>query len=362
MAHDNFTAIAGFLAKNDRRLMAETLNRLEILRHFDQYGLVIRNLRTERNLLKMAVGKGVRPLNTDIEKAKHNRTWSNRVIRPRYGMKIFKVIPEDALESYLSEMVKPGQKREPFAAWQWQQEFLKLEEELNNNAYLNEFKADEGDFDPAATYTAGDVVFFTTDQIFYKCVTNTSAGESPLTHPAKWEDVDNQVLFDGPGKIIADELAASNGWDALALGTFDHTDAVEYFRSVWAGFPEAIKNSGGPKVMFISHGAWEDYITDYNNRFGSGKGIKGEDLEETDMVYLKGSGRRCLLVPNTWMGTSRRVVLTTQGNLAMGIDQAGDLRNRPKTIETLHGYTSVVKFTMSFQIRDLENIIVNDQA
>lgn len=362
MAKSNFDAIQGFLAKNDRRLMAEILNDLEIVNHMDTYGSVIRNLRTEMNLNKLTVGAGVRPLNTDIEDAKHQRVWSNRSIKPRYGMKIFHIDPDDALGSYYSEMAKPGAKREIFAAWQWQQEFNRLKAELNDNAYFQEFKADAGDWASGSTYTAGDVVFFATDKIFYKCVSNTSAGESPATHAAKWEDVDNQVLFDGLGTILAAELAASNGWDAVSTGSYDHTNAVEAYRDVWGSFPEAFKRSGGRKVIFVSFDSFEDYVDDYNNRFGTGKGIGGVDLNEAQAVPLRNSAGRCLVVPATWMGTSRRIICTSTNNLTIGFDQAGDPTRVAKTIETLHGYKSIVKFTMSFQIRDLAQIAVNDQV
>lgn len=44
-------------------------------------------------------------------------------------------------------------------------------------------------YSASSTYAVNDQVYFT-DGDYWKCTTATNAGESPLTHPAKWERVD----------------------------------------------------------------------------------------------------------------------------------------------------------------------------
>lgn len=55
-------------------------------------------------------------------------------------------------------------------------------------------------FDDTATYAVAKQIYFVTDAVagnFYTCVTATNAGESPLTHSAKWSLVEIPFAFRG---------------------------------------------------------------------------------------------------------------------------------------------------------------------
>jgi hypothetical protein len=125
----DIAAIKGYIQKWDKKLISQMLNGLDFINDLSEG--MIRNLREEINLPKMVVDPGVRPHNTAIDQAKGARTWSARKLTPRYGMKIFKVIVQQARASFMSIKLAPNAKREPFAAWQWQQEFNKVADELN---------------------------------------------------------------------------------------------------------------------------------------------------------------------------------------------------------------------------------------
>lgn len=358
---NDVSALGGYLTKYYPQLISQTLNGLDIVKDLTQEGLVIRTLREEVALPKLVVGAGVRKLNTNVETEKHNRVWTQRKIAPAYGMKIFNVVPEDVRVSFMSAMLAPGAKREPFAQFAWKTEFEKLAQELNDQAFNNEYVDDATAFvalNTGSAHTAGQIRFW--NNIVYKCVTNASAGETPTSHPAKWEDVDSKVMFNGLHTIIKEEITATN-IAPIVTGSFNHTDAVSTFREVWGTVPEAKKNGMAGWTMWVSHGALEDYTEDYNNRFGTGKGIGNADLEETGMFYLKGSNRRCKIRPATWMGDSRRIILTPKNNLVIGFDEIGNANKVTKVIETLHGYKSVTKFCLNHQIADLEVLYVNDQ-
>lgn len=349
----DISALQGYITKYDRTLIYQMLNGLDFVRDLD----IIRNLREPRALSKMTVDEGVRRLNLDIESAKGGRKWTERILTPELGMKIIKMIPEEVRESFQSEMLDPNAKELPFAQWVWAREFEKIASELNDNFYYNT-RPTVVAFDPAATYAVGAHVLY--KEVIYKQVSagTTTAGESPETAAAKWEDVDNKVLFNGPDSIIKTAIA-SEGLLAVGTGTFNDTDAYAYFKDMWGAVTEAHKNKG--MVAHVSFDVAQDLAENVNTLFGSGKGIGGVDIEEGKVFTLKNTGGRLKIVPHTWMGASRRVIMTHKGNAVLGLNAASDSQKVGKVVETLHGYRAIVKFILGFQFRDLENLYVNDQ-
>lgn len=347
-------ALQGWITKYDKTLIYQMLNGLDFVKDLD----IIRNLREPRALPKMTVDEGVRRLNLDIEQAKGGRSWTERIITPQLGMKIIKMIPEELRDSFMSEKLDPNAKELVFAQWVWAREFEKIASELNDNFYLNT-RPTVVDFDAAATYAVGAHVLY--KEVIYKQVSagTTTAGESPETAAAKWEDVDNKVLFEGPDAIIKNAID-NEGLLTVGTGTFDETDAYEYFKEMWGAVTEAHKNKG--MVAHVSYDVQQDLAENINTLFGSGKGIGGVDIEEGNSFIMKNTGGRLKIVPHTWMGSSRRVIITHPGNAVLGLNAASDSQKVGKVVETLHGYRAIVKFILAFQFRDLENLYVNDQA
>lgn len=350
----DISAIQAYIEKYDRSLINQMLNGMDIVRDLT----VIRNVREPLHFKKMTVDEGVRRHNLDIELAKGGRTWSERVLTPHLGMKIIKIIPEEVRESFMSEMLDPNAKVLPFSQWVWAQEFGKIASELNDNFYLNT-RPTVVAFDASATYVANAHILF--NDVVYKNIsgTTTTAGESPISAAAKWADVDNLVLFNGPDAVIKTAIA-DEGLAAVNTGAFSSTTAYAYVKDMWEDVTEAHKNGG--MVAHVSYDAAQDIAENVNTLFGSGKGIGGVDIEEGRSFILKNTGGRLRIVPHTWMGNSRRIIMTKPGNAVLGLNQTSDAQKVGKMVETLHGYRSIVKFIMGFQFRDLEVLYVNDQT
>ncbi len=352
----DISAIKGYIEKHDKKLIMQMLNGLDFL--MDLPG-VRRNVRTEVSLNKMVTEEGARPLNTAIESVKSKRSWTKRKLTPRYGMKIFQVDIQEERETFQSEMLAPNAIREPFAAWKWRREFEKLHSELNDNFYLSKYHNDPSDWDNATAYSSGDLVYF--NDIVYEANQATLAAESPTTHQAKWDDVDNKVIFDGPGTIIANEILATN-LSPIVTGAYDDTDAYDAYMTQWDAIPEAHKNNKGRGLKALaSFDSVKDLVTHHNSKFGTGQGIGGTDLEEGKEFTLKGTGGRLKVKPVTWMKDSRRIMITDPMNLIPGIDATSDLNKVGKIVETLHGYKAIMNFMLTFQIADLQMLYVNDQ-
>lgn len=351
----DISAIKGYIEKQDRQLINQMLNGLDIVRDLD----VRRNVREPLALNKMSVDAGVRPLNLDIETAKAGRKWTKRVLTPQRAMKIIKMIPEELRETFQSEMLDINAKEVPFAAWVWTQEFAKIAQEINDNFYYSKFHGDPDEWASGETYAVGELVYF--NDVIYRCKTITVAGESPASAAAKWEDADNQVICDGPDVLIKKAIS-EEGLLAVGTGTFDDTDAYEYFKDMWGAVPEAHKNNNGRgMVAHVSYGVHEDLAVNINKLFGSGAGIGAVDIEEGRPFAMKGTSGRLRVIPRTWMGASRRVIMTVPGNLIVGMNQVSDANKIGKIVETLHGYRAIVKYMIGTQFRDLEPLYVNDQ-
>jgi len=350
-------AIAKWAGKYDRTMIMQMLNGLDVFRDLT----VDRNVSRYGKLLpKFTAEAGLRPLDTNVEEnGRKERTFGGRKLFVYDCMKLFKVIPEDLRESFLADMLQPGARREPFAQWFWSREMEKLASEINDNFYDSEYHADAADYSAAATYTAGDYIKFTDDN-YYKCVTNTSAGESPTTHAAKWEQVNDTVCFNGPGKIIADEITASN-ITPITTGaiTEDATDgAFDQLREMYTSMTTAHKSKRG--AALVSHSVFEKYIASELAKFGSsvanasmGNGRK----------YIYGTNNRWELRPCSWI-TGERIIMDLENkNLRVGTSISGDRGPRiGKVVETVHGYKTSAKFLLGFEISDLESLYVNDQV
>lgn len=349
---NDVTAISNYAGTYSKDLIGQLLNTLDIATDL----FVIRNVKGSINLTKLTITKGIRPIDTSIDTVDAaGRVWSGRVLEVKGGMKIFEVNPEDLRETFMSEMLDPNATEVPFASWVWAQEFASVAEELNENLFYAEYHADAADFDADATYAVGAYVKF--EKNFYECLTATTAGQSPATAAAKWEQRNNTVICTGPGTIIKNERAAGK-LIPIATNPFTNTNTVSELQKVWLGTPVKFRNK--KSIMRISFDVFDKYRADYDTRYGKGNGI-ADDTEDRPVIYLKGSGSRCELRPCTYMGDSQLVWLTLDKNAVMGTDQESALNQIGKMVPTLHGYKAIMKFLLGFQIQDLEVLYVNDK-
>jgi hypothetical protein len=348
-------AIKRYIEVYDKTLIHQMLNGLDVAKDLT----VLRNVREPRTMKKMVVDPGVRRLNTSIHKAKGGRTWTDRKLTPQGAMKIIDIIPEEVRESFMSSQLDPNAKDLPFAQWVWQQEFTKIASEVNDNFYYSVNPETITAYAAGTVYEPGNLVYF--NDIVYKMVDadNTTAGQSPETHEAKWRDVDNEVICDGPDHIIEEELTSGGLLVAGTGGSFDDDTAYDAFLDMWAVIPEAHKNRG--MVAHVSYDTQADLAINLNKLFGSGVGIGNVDVEEGKSFKLKNTGGRLTIQPHTWMRDSSRIIMTLPGNPVLGMNQVGDANKVGKIVENLHGYEAIVKYMIGFQFRDTEVLYVNDQ-
>ncbi|WP_343524377.1 hypothetical protein [Pedobacter sp.] len=350
---NDVTALANYAGKYSKALIGQLLNTLDIATDI----FVMRNIDGPTKLTKLTISAGIRPIDTSIDDVDDTgRVWSGRTIDVYGGMKLFKVIPEELRKTWMSDQLGPNAKKEPFAQFTWTKEFEKIAEEINDSVFYADYKADAPAYDALAVYTAG-VSFVKFEKNFYACITTTTAGQSPTTHPAKWEKINASAITTGLGTIIKNEITAGN-LVPIPTAVFTETNTVAELQKVWEGTSKAFKKK--KSIMYISGDVMTKYLKDYDTRYGKGNGI-ADTTEDDPIVYLKGSRKKVLLKECTWMNDSQRVFITLDENAVMAINQDSDLNSIGKMIETLHGYKAIIKYLMGFQFQDLEILYVNDK-
>lgn len=356
MAKTLASGIALFLGNNDKVLINQTLNGLDFVNQVR----VVRNASLNGTAMqKMTVAKGIRPLNLNVEtRGENQRTWAGRKLMVYEGMKIIDLIPEELNNSFQSDMLVPGAKEMPFAQWVWQREFAKIASEINDSIYLSDYQGLAGAWASATAYTTiGTYVKFGTYEDIYKSIAVTAAGESPLTHPAKWEMVNEAVISTGWGKIIANEITAGNiaGANLITTGAITASNAMTKIDAMVNGMTVAHRNLGG--LIRVSPVVYANYLKEEKATFTAALDQRMGDGVKTVYGFPKWKIEQC-----TWMGSSNRIIATQKDNLVFGTNMEVDASKEAKTIETLHGTRSVVKWYQGCEIADLETLYVNDQA
>jgi hypothetical protein len=196
------------------------------------------------------------------------------------------------------------------------------------------------------------------NDIVYRANATTTAGESPLTTAAKWDDADNEVLLDGPGTIISKEIAASK-ITPETIGALSETTAYAGWKTQWDGISEVKKKAG--MVAYASFDEVQKLQENQNTKFGYAAGNAGIDVEQGKPFVMRNTGGRLTVRPQSWMAGSERIIMTVPNNIAFGTDQTSALNKVGKMVETLHGYKAIMKFVIACQIADLEELYLNDR-
>lgn len=347
-------AIAKWAGMYSKKMLNQMLNGLDIMKDLKADRLVTRH---GKLLPKFEAFGGMRPLDVNVEEnGRAERKFSGRKLYVYDMMKLFKIVPEEQglLDSFMSDMIAPGAKQIPFAQWVWQKEMEKLASEINDNFYLQVRKSNTADYNAGTTYGVGDYIKFTDDN-YYRCIDATTAGQSPVSHAAKWVLVNHLVSFDGFAKIIADEITASN-ITGIVTGAISNSNALDKIELMYKDLTIAHRNAGG--VVRVSYDVYEKYLTHEKTVYPNVLDQKMGDMVKT--IY--GSGGKWVIKPATWMGTSQRIIFDVKAeNLVVGTNITAT-PGVTKTVETLHGYKSVAKWLLGCQISDLEVLYVNDQA
>ncbi len=354
----DFDAIAKFAGQYDKNFVKQILNGLDFLSDV----WVLQNVSGNGMLLpKLTVNGGIRPLNLNVENPKGtNSNWGGRKITPKPAMKIIKITPDEYRETFLDDgSLQANAQTIPYAQFVMEAEMAKISSEINEVVYDGVDQSDASAWDAEEIYNAGNYVNYS--DVIYKCLSTTSAGESPVTAVAKWTDVDALAISKGWGTIIAEEISndAIVGNNLISTGAITVEDAWDQVNDMFNHLPSVHKAKGGTVLMSCDN--YMKYVLSEKAAFQNQAVPDFGDGQK----YVFGSAKKWKVKTGgaTWMNNSGRVIFNMMDkNLVFGTQIQSDMNKLGLPIRTVHSMVMAAKWTQSCQISDLETLYLNDVA
>ena len=360
---EDLAAIKHFQMNNDKLLMKHLLLGLEFFQ--DPYVRKIMDLKSPMNLPKYVANKAWRPINTGVENSKTPQgVFSQRTISPKTIMKILEIIPEQFRSTYFASQLDPNAKEYPagFAQFFWEAQNRQGADEINDNIYYGKDPDTIPAYNSASTYVAGNIVYFTKSDTlgkqFFKANSSVSATQTPLTHASKWDDADVECLAKGWGTIIAAEYSTLPAAQKIATGAIIEATAVEQWQDYHFSLPEKLRNK--TVIHFCSQNTWDAYKLKYAATYD--KDIEVVNNRGNISAYIRSTDNKGVIHPVSWMHGSGRIISGPPEMLTVGTNMLSDMTSFGKQVDTLHGYKTIQKAILAFEIADTECLYVNDQA
>ncbi len=351
----DITALGAYAGKYEKKLFSKLFNSFDIANDIQVYP----NVKGKIKLTKLTAGKGARPYSSIFEGKGTDLQYTNRDAEAIQAKRDLLVEPSKYRQTWMAESMKDGVNVMdiPFAQYVWEQVMIELAAEINDTtAYYGLGVAAFAAYAAGTAYAVGDKIIFSnpTSGIidYWICNTITTAGQSPVTHAAKWTLANAEAICVGLGTLIAAEIVGG-GLTAQVTGAITNTNAVAKVELMVRKMPVAYRKAGFG--VFVSYDVFDKYQDDYRERYGKNFMVNADGF-----YYVDGSSRKIKLIPCTWMGTSQRIICSPKENLLMLTDKLSDMQNI-RTIEQMYTLQAGISFGIGFQIRDLEAMQVNDQ-
>lgn len=356
------SALAAYAGDYEQQLFSTMVNGLDIASDIR----VMPNVKYKRNLTQLIATANAKPFNI-TEEYQGNLAYAPRVIEVKQGKVELLINLEEYRDTWMANQMGVGSHANkgagdiPFAQYTWNELFKSLGAEVNDRtAYFGFDSSSTPVYDNANhPFSIGDRVYEDTAGVrhYYEATAATVSGENPAGTPAKWKNVDAEAIAKGFKEIIADELAASNGFSALNTGAVTTgAEALAAQKALFRSLPDAYKSMG--VTIFQSYTDFELVQDGISSEVG-----KYTRADESGTLTLPNTGGKAVIKPATWMSGSRRLIATPSQNLIMATDLLSDM-NEVKVLENANLWTIPVgiKFGVGFQIQDLGAIAVGDQA
>ncbi len=352
-------ALTAYSGKYQQALLGKLYRQLTL----DADGIqVIPNVKNTLTLGRLAVGKGWKPYSGKFNSSDGQLKYTDRALTVQPAQRDIEIEPEKYRTTWLSEFV-PGTSSAndltiPFAQFTWQEIMNESAQEIVEMLYYGKGKAAFATYSAGTAYNVGNLVAFvnTAEQNetqYYKCIAATSAGQSPLTTAAKWTRVDNLAITKGFGAVFTDAIN-NEGFNAIvSTGAITSTTAYDQFTSVWRALPEQIKMKGA--LIYCSVNSLEYLMDDYESK------VKKYFDVVDNIVYLGKTNQKCILKPVSWLSGSSRLIATPAKNLVLGTDALSDM-NTIRNIPQHYSLQTSMKVLLGTQVRDLDVLVLNDQA
>lgn len=365
MALNDISAINNYGGMYFRNIMGSVYDGITLAEN----AYVYNNLTAPQKLWRYDATDGMRPLDTNVEDTGRSQgAFSVQSIEPRPFMKILKIIPEELRKTFLSEQLQVNAREYPggFAEYFWSEQAKRAAREINQNSYFGIDPETVAAYNSGTAYAVGDKMKFDKGAgegiEYWQCVTITSAGQTPVTHASKWLNINNRCLAKGWGTWIAEGIVDTS-IVPITLGSltisnaFDKID-TEFYQAI----PEEIRDNVDKIEILCSGATFEKRRQHLLTKFPNSPEIMVKEGNTSGKIW--GSDGRDEVKKVSWMRNSNRLIanITVDGkkNLVMGVDRLPDMTAIGKTIDTLHGYKTVMKGILAYQIADRSKLFVSE--
>jgi len=305
----NFAALDQELKEYRQELFTEALVMMESVAVMN----LLPNIKDKLVLTSMVLGSLVKGWTKQFTPDAGTIELIPRVLHVQMGKTDVEIVPEELRATWLGMMMKPGVNQEdmPFERFILKMVGEKINEELELEGLFHGVRS---------------------------VGTPTNAGE----------------LFDGFGKIVADEIAATNLTET-ATGVITNSNAIDAFREMWRSASPRLKRT--KSRLYLSDEVYAMYCEDYQSTHGA-----LPYNNQYEKAFVDGSGNRCQITPLPSFGGSQRMILTPQWNMVVGTDQIGDTNkvNYQRLLRVLQFALDYVFGVQMVMVND-EVVVTNDQ-
>jgi hypothetical protein len=362
------SGITAYADEHKRDLISTLVNGLDIANDI----MVIPNVKNKIALTKVAVGNSFRPYSASHEPKTGSIVYTDRDLETLTGKVDLLLDMKDFKSKHLAWRTSPGNRASKtfndmdFAPFVWDQVIKGLQREMNDEtAYFGFAKASASAYSGAATYAALAYITYTQDGVlqYFQNVSGstTTAGESPDTDPAIWQNVTARAVVPGIKSHI--DAAITGGFAVTTTGAINSgATARTGFKTLFRDMPTPYKRNG-----VIIHASYTDceYLADGQEDITK---YTTPDMAALGLIPIIGTNGKGFAKPATWLGDSRRLIAepllpgTGMGmNLVMGTDLLSD-GNDINTIPDVHTIKAGITVDLGFQIQDLDALRLGDQA
>ncbi len=355
----DLSLLAAYPGEYSQTLIEELYNSIRL----EQEGIaVMPGIKNKLNLHKLLIEDGLKPYTGKFIAKANELAFEPRVLEVEAVQRDFEIEPKKYLSTFMASRRGSGEHAEnmniPFAEFMWNAYVKRMGTEVNlNTVYHGVGKAGFAAYNAGSAYSVGALVTFSQDAElrYFQAVAAVAIGETPSTHPAKWQWAGGKALTKGFGKIIADEITAVK-IVPHATGAVTAANAYDKQIALYRSLPESVKMGLSGKVVIYQS------MTDYEFLMDHFEDKVSKNFETIDgITYLAKTDRSVGVRPVSWLSGSRRLIATVEGNLVAGTDQLSDM-NVIKPIPRHYTLETSTTFVLGFQIQDLAVLKVSDQA
>jgi hypothetical protein len=350
------SALAAYPGKYQKKLFSLMFNSLDVASDIT----LMKNVKNKLGMTSLTVNDTARPYSGDYKPQNNDLVYKDRFLEVSRAQRDIEIDPEKYRTTYLSEELSEGsssdKKDVPFAQYTWEKIVGEVAASLNDRTAWNGVGVDAFVvFDAGDTYAAGELVYFNDGNRvnYYRANAPTTAGQSPSTHPAKWDNYNPEAIAKGLGTIFLEEIDNATIDPVVTGAITSSSGAYAQFMELWRSQTAPIRSKGA--IIYCSYTDFDLLVDDYEDTVGK------FTSSETGIHFLPKSDKKCIVKPCTWMSSTRRLVCAPKTHLAMGTDRLSDIE-KITTVPSHYTLEASLSFLIGFQIGNLGEIRISDQA